>query len=491
MRSKLGTKSRLAAHILALILLILMLVYLTPTIPAPELKPMRPTIHTRQPEVVPARTPELSNTSGKPDPANASGASSPSGSEKISDNPDTSAVSGTVKQSGQSDSSGQSPLAQHAPLGKTDTLDQVKTPMVATRIPSSQLRPPGTAGASVNLVEPAPSISAAPAPHVETLQETRAARPITESLRPRAPAASQTAEKDDKEVTRQSLEPEQPDDEIRHEENEGHHDPHDDLPTPSSESSHEEDDDAKEMDEDAQALDSLPEAESGADEVIDELVSLSGSGGIGIEADDAHPGEGEHSESDAHGADRSYSGDDGSALAPSGDLQAVVQPDESGALIVAPSETAAPISAATPLANANLEVLGDGIFWLDPRHDLEKELAAIPDIGTLVLLTPLPGFQISGFEHVKIEAIPADAADIIHDSAERFLHVVSDASRPIVVAPLSGARGAAFFKGAYLLARRNLNQEEVMREIEPELEQAGEAREEIVHRLLRLTEVDG
>lgn len=167
------------------------------------------------------------------------------------------------------------------------------------------------------------------------------------------------------------------------------------------------------------------------------------------------------------------------------------QPDESGSLVVATPEDGpdAPIPVTTPLPeNANLVVLGDGVYWLDSRYDLEKELAAIPEIGTLVFLAPLPHYHSQGFEHVQTEVIAADMADLSRDAAERYLHLVENRKHPVVTAVLPGARGAAFFKGAYLLTNSKLALTEVVRELEPELDEAGPAKDDIIHRLTRLTE---
>ncbi len=162
----------------------------------------------------------------------------------------------------------------------------------------------------------------------------------------------------------------------------------------------------------------------------------------------------------------------------------VPQPDESGSLVVADSQ---PLTAAlTPLANANLEVLGDGVYWLSSQHDLEKELAAVPEIGLLILLAPLPGFRATGLEHVKTEVVPADPGDLSHDAAEHFLHLADKSPKPVVVAALPGARGVAFFKGAYLLAKRNIAFADILREIDPELREADGDQGDLVHRLQRL-----
>lgn len=162
------------------------------------------------------------------------------------------------------------------------------------------------------------------------------------------------------------------------------------------------------------------------------------------------------------------------------------QPDESGSLVVAAAEDDDEDADLAPLGDASLEVLGDGIYWLDPQRDIEKELAAIPEIGTLILLAPLRGYRTAGFDHVRTEVIPADTADLSYDAAARFVHLTSSGASPIVAAALPGARGAAFFKGVYLLAHRGLELEDALREIAPELQEAGAAADEIVHRLQRL-----
>ncbi len=171
---------------------------------------------------------------------------------------------------------------------------------------------------------------------------------------------------------------------------------------------------------------------------------------------------------------------------------AAAQPDESGSLVVAePADADSPVPAVTPLpANANLEVLGDGVYWLDSDHDIVKELAAIPEAGTLILLAPLPGYRAQGLSHVRTEVIPADTADLTTDAAEQFVHLTGTAVKPVVVAAIPGARGAAFFKGMYLLTHRNLPLEEMLAEIEPDLEEAGPARDDVIHRLRRI-EADG
>jgi hypothetical protein len=164
------------------------------------------------------------------------------------------------------------------------------------------------------------------------------------------------------------------------------------------------------------------------------------------------------------------------------------QPDESGAMVVAAPDTGAikPVAAATPLPNANLEVLGDGVYWLDPGHDPETELAAVPELRRLVVLAPLPGYRAQEFAHVKTEVIPADPADLTRDAADHFIHLTGGADKPVAVAVLPGTRGAAFFKGAYLLHHRAMTVQDMLREITPELDDAGDARDDIIHRLTRL-----
>lgn len=365
MRSKIGTQSRLAAHILALVLLILMLVYISPS-------------------------PSVKATAAPARPAAAE--------------PAAKTLAGT-------------PLAEHAPPGDADTLDRIHARVTPEPAATATLRPPAAEPAPVE--EP----KTATTPDQTSLRPPETAEAISSESPPETPvetaAASVAADQPDV----PALTGLRPTDE-----------PEEAAPTP-----------AEEL------------APFISDEGSDTLAPVS---------------ETEPSETPV--------ADDSAVIAP--------QPDESGSLVVASADTGLthPVAATTPLPNANLEVLGDGVYWLDPSHNLEAELAAIPEIGTLVLLTPLPGYRVVGFEHVKTEAIAADAADLDHDSAEHFLHVAADAKRPIVIAPLSGARGGAFFKGVYLLANRNLSTEEVLREIAPELDQAGEARHEIIHRLLSL-----
>lgn len=168
----------------------------------------------------------------------------------------------------------------------------------------------------------------------------------------------------------------------------------------------------------------------------------------------------------------------------------VSQPDESGALVVAPVDAGASETVIAPLKNANLEVLGDGFYWLSPRHDLEKELAAIPEVANLIVLAPAAEHAVAGFAHVKTDVLSAEPADLTRDAADRFVHLAGKKPGPVVAAALPGARGAAFFKAAYLLRGRDVSGDEVLGEISAELEEAGDAREEVVHRLLRLAGVE-
>lgn len=164
------------------------------------------------------------------------------------------------------------------------------------------------------------------------------------------------------------------------------------------------------------------------------------------------------------------------------------QPDESGSVVVDAADTGAegPVAVTAPLANANLEVLGDNVYWLDQKYDLERELSVIPEMGTLIVLTPIPGRTIDGFEHVKTVTIPANIDDLNHDAAEHYVHLTSDASQPVVTAVLPGVRGAAYFKAAYFLAHRNTPIGDLMPELEQELEEAGPARDDVMHRIERL-----
>lgn len=202
---------------------------------------------------------------------------------------------------------------------------------------------------------------------------------------------------------------------------------------------------------------------------------------------DADPGP-EPADSGADAADAAGKEPDALAGNASGDAAPVPQPDESGSLVVASAETGAegPVAATAPLANANLEVLGDNVYWLDQQHDLAKELDILPEVGTLIVLAPIPGRTIQGFEHIKTAVIPADLDDLSRDAAERYVYMTSDASLPVVTAVLPGVRGAAFFKAAYLLAHRNMPMEDLERELAHELDEAGTARDDVMHRIERL-----
>ncbi|MCD8138583.1 MAG: hypothetical protein LUE17_02185 [Planctomycetaceae bacterium] len=394
MRSKIGTKSRLAAHILALILLIVLLVYGVPPQPS-AYHPLQPSVSI-PPEPTPAAeaapvqpvVPEEMPPSQPPVP------------------PEPAVVPIPVS----------TPVA---PADPTATLDRIHSPADGESMPTGALRPPEPAAEPAPLDEtPAP---ADPEPVPEELPEE--AIPVEPMPEDAAPLADET------------------------------------VPTP---------------------VETLPEPEPAA-EPIESLA---------VPEESAVPEETDEPISEP----APQAGPEPVAPAVPDDAEtteqpAAAQPDESGSLVVAAPETGedAPVPATAPLPRlANLEVLGDGVYWLDSGYDLEKELAAIPEIGTLVFLSPLPDHQSTGFEHVKTESIPADLADLDRDAAERYLHITSAEAGPVVTAVLPGARGAAFFKGAFLLANRKLDMEEVLRELEPELESAGEARDEIIHRLIRL-----
>ncbi|MCD8352604.1 MAG: hypothetical protein LUC93_18535 [Planctomycetaceae bacterium] len=381
MRSKIGTKSRLAAHILALFLLIVLLVYAVPP-QLPAHQPLQPSVS------IPLEPPT------EPPPAQAVAPEDPP-------LPETPVQPEPVVV----------PLPVPQPLDPTATLDRIHTPADGESVPTGALRPPEPVTIPVPVEEtPVPAEPEVEADPVVIPEEPTPAEPVPEEVVPADETVPPPAEA---------------------------------LPEP-----------------EAEAIEAIVVPEEV--EAIDEPSSQP-------EQDTIAPVVTEDEEST--------------------EQPAATQPDESGSLVVATPETGedAPVPASAPLPRiANLEVLGDGVYWLDSGYDLEKELAAIPEIGTLVFLTPLPDHQSTGFEHVKTESIPADLADLDRDAAERYLHITSAEAGPVVTAVLPGARGSAFFKGAYLLANRKLDMEEVLRELEPELENAGEARDEIIHRLIRL-----
>ncbi|MCL2000884.1 MAG: hypothetical protein FWG74_05575 [Planctomycetes bacterium] len=143
-------------------------------------------------------------------------------------------------------------------------------------------------------------------------------------------------------------------------------------------------------------------------------------------------------------------------------------------------------AALSPLGRANLEVLGDGVYWLSPGHDLRDEITVVPELKTLVILAPAASRQAEEFGQIRTEILIADLDDLSEDVVEHFLHLTFAGEMPVLVAPLPEARSAAFFKGLYLMIRRDIEASEAIRKIEAELEDAGSARDEIVHRLLRL-----
>ncbi|MCC8166355.1 MAG: hypothetical protein LIQ31_09435 [Planctomycetes bacterium] len=393
MRSKIGTKTRLAAHLLALVLLIFMLVYIPPQVAAE---------HRTRPAVRPVAT-ERRPTRER---------------DRVVEPPLRPAAAKTDQE------------MSHDPAA---TLDRVHVAPGRTTVPTEKLRPPVTADSGIvpsdAVTPPATTVPAAP---VEP--ETTAVVPVPVPVAPPAAVVETVTPAEEA------------------------------APAPTTEAV---------TDAPASATDSLSapvgEAVTDAgttvpptDAAVTVDVSASSSADAAVNDGTAAPV--------------------AAPTVPEPEEPPVSQPDESGALVVAETP---PVRAAQLLPNASLEVLGDGVYWLDPRHDLEQELGAIPEVGGLVLLTPLPGYRSTGFEHLKTEVLPADPADLTVDAAEHFLDLTTNHTRPVVVAVLPGARGAAFFKGIYFLRNRNLPLDDVLRELEPELQEAGGARDAIVHRLIR------
>lgn len=157
------------------------------------------------------------------------------------------------------------------------------------------------------------------------------------------------------------------------------------------------------------------------------------------------------------------------------------QPDESGAIVSEPDQAAlAPLPAAP-----NLHVLGEGMYWIDTPQNLEEELRPVlEEAGMLIFLSPTPGPVPAPMEYLRTETIAADVSDLTREAAEHFLYLCENAARrPVVAAALPGARGAAYFQGIYLLARREMPLDAVLTELEPALAQAGSARDAIVSSL--------
>ncbi len=391
MRSKIGTKSRLTAHLLALALLILMLVY-----------------------VAPQRAGETHMKNSRQHSSQSSGA------QPMANDPGTDPASLLVTSQ-----------SAHAILPRTDqeithdataTLDQIRVPAEGRKTPPQPLRPPDRTGKTAADTPPLPHEAAA-TPEQAVPAVPSAHQAVTVSSVPAA--HSETVEG----ASVQSVAG---------------------APAPAE-------------GEAAAPAGDQPEA-----------ADLAPTGGI----------------SSSRIASSESLGMAVNPLPADGQTQPPPQPqpDESGSLVVVDRQ---PLAALAPLANANLEVLGDGVYWLSSRHDLEKELAAVPEIGVLILLAPMPGYHSAGLDHVRTEVIPADPGDLTAEEAERFLHLTTETRKPVVAAALPGARGAAFFKGAYFLAKRNLSFDDMLREIDPELREAGDDRDDIVHRLHRQNEAAG
>ena len=166
-----------------------------------------------------------------------------------------------------------------------------------------------------------------------------------------------------------------------------------------------------------------------------------------------------------------------------------VQPDESGELRVAEGTGGRPEQVAVPLPrDAGLEILDDGAYWIGPGDAQKEKIGHLPAGTRLVYLVPEGELQLPDVGPLSAESIPAVGDGLDADAAERFLralrhHKTGDGAAVVV---LPGAWGAAFFKGAYLMAARGLGLDAAVVELEPDLEKAGEHREEILHRLSRL-----
>ncbi len=420
MRSKIGTKTRLAAHLLALVLLIFMLVYIPPRVAsehaarparpvAAERRPVRERNHEATPPLRPATAAARTDQAMSHDPA--------------------------------------------------ATLDRVYVAPGRTVVPTEKLRPPvqaesgivpaaaGTGTASAVVTPPATTAPETTAP-VRAESETIVPVPVPVE---QSAAAGESATTWEEPVSSSST-------------NDGN-----EAPVPASVGDN-----------------AVAPIESGStDEDAATAVPPSGAVGSGDVSLSPADSISDSATETVDGVAAPGSVPTDSPSVPEPEEPPVSQPDESGALVVAETP---PVRATQLLPNASLEVLGDGVYWLDPRHDLEQELAAIPEVGGLVLLTPLPGYRSTGFEHLKTEVLPADPADLTVDAAEHFLDLTTNHNRPVVVAVLPGARGAAYFKGVYFLRNRNLPLEDVLRELDPELQEAGGARDAIIHRLIRFNE---
>ncbi|MDR3212204.1 MAG: hypothetical protein LBU79_09850 [Planctomycetota bacterium] len=172
------------------------------------------------------------------------------------------------------------------------------------------------------------------------------------------------------------------------------------------------------------------------------------------------------------------------ASSPSAEAPPLLQPDESGALRVAEQSHQPTTSLPHP---GGVEVLEQNLYWLGSVDKLSAERANLPERLRLVILSPTPGEGPPVYAGLPALTLPALAGQLDNDAAERFLRAIQvTTGREVVVAFLPDTRTAAFFKGAYLRVKKNPDPEQLLQEIAPELELAGEERGEIIHRLERL-----
>lgn len=476
MRSKLGTKSRLAAHISAFVLLILMLVYVAP----PQIKPDQGESQTPAAQPTPPTEPIVAEQREEPAKAEPQMAALqpertdvPAASVAVIASTPANPVA-TLEKAGEAASEGIPVGELRPPSAEADTqfasAPESAPLFVSSPEPAAETPPetPGdvepavvaSAASAVGEAAPTPETPIDPVEHVEPVEP--AAEPETPAVEP----AEETPSADAAETPAEPVEVE----------------PAETTPVPESES------ESETTGGDVPSGDSTdPITAIGPETSVEPLGSAEPS-----ELPDPADAPEEGAEPTAPEEERTDEEEKGEAVVSEPEIvaeqPAAEQPDESGALVVAaPEEDSQAAAASSPLPNAaNLEVLDDGVYWLDSRHDLEKELASVSDLGTLILLAPLPGYRGPDVEAGATEMIPAAAADLTEDAAARFLHLTANSPRPVVVAALPGAHGAAFFKGAYLLVNRNLDAGEMLAEIEGELNEAGTAREEIEHRLMRL-----
>ncbi|MDR0363332.1 MAG: hypothetical protein LBJ46_11725 [Planctomycetota bacterium] len=169
------------------------------------------------------------------------------------------------------------------------------------------------------------------------------------------------------------------------------------------------------------------------------------------------------------------------------DKPAALQPDESGALVVAEDASPATRVEIVPVVDAGFEMLADGVYWLTDPAGVDGHMESIPPNARIVRLsasekTARPAAGGSG-----AIALPTDLSCLGYEAAAEFLDLAFEKDDgPLVAVKEPGADAAAFYKGAFLLTATTPDLEQVLRLMESDLAESGQARDDVVRLLSRL-----